>query len=554
METIRKRRTNTTTHLASPLNKLYRRLARGTTEPAVQNQNRAEGRGNTNRRIETNANNMTEGIHVWIQRFQKQKPRSFSHAANPIEARNWMAHVEKIFEVLGVADQFKVRLATYKLEDDAQTWWERFKQAKGGETYVATLSWADFRTIFYDKYFSTADQEAYKRELASIVGDAAGSAAVQAEKCKWAVCDRIRKSIMFMKFKDLTEVADAMKTYEFERKEFLSRAGDNKKRDRDGQHIQTSGQSSNVSKQQDRRVQVIRHNGNQSRPWQSRPQNPKPATNQIQPYVSPVKALPLNQYGNQNKALIPPCNTCGKHHRGICHRAGGNYFRCCQTGHMIRDCPQPNKKNNVGTSTSLNTRGRVFSLTATDAASAPSTVSGTLRIGERDICVLFDTGSTHFIVSHMFTKYLMIAPSLLDHTLCISTPTGESIVITHIYKDCPITIDTIVRKADLLPMQMGDFDIILGMDWLTRHHVTIDCHSRRVVFGDFHHPDLVYLGIQPHKSLKIISALKAQKLISHGCATVRETPTNPACRTTHKADTSTHNLHHVSSFTDRQEC
>ncbi|KAD1774781.1 hypothetical protein E3N88_42308 [Mikania micrantha] len=467
------------------------------TVEAVQNQNRTEGRGNTNRRFETNVNNTTEGIHVWIQRFQKQKPRSFTHATNPIDARNWIAHVEKIFEVLGVADQYKVRLATYKLEDDAQTWWEGYKQAKGGETYVATISWADFRTIFYDKYFSTADQEAYKREyavirqgndepasefitrfarLASIVGDAAGSAAVQAEKCKWAVCDRIRKSIMFMKFKDLTEVADAMKTYEFERKEFLSRVGDNKKRDRDGQRIQTSGQSSNGANQQDRRVQVIRHNGNQSRPWQSRPQNPKPTTNQIQPYVAPVKAQPLNQ-----------------------------------------DCTQPDKKNNVGASTSLNTRGRVFSLTATDAASVPGTVSGTLRIGERDICVLFDTGATHSIVSHMFTKYLMIAPSLLDHTLCISTPTGESIVITHIYKDCPITIDTIVRKADLLPMQMGDFDIILGMDWLTRHHVTIDCHSRRVVFGDFHHPDLVYQGIQPHKSLKIISTLKAQKLISHGC-------------------------------------
>ncbi|KAD5960775.1 hypothetical protein E3N88_12247 [Mikania micrantha] len=260
------------------------------TVEAVQNQNSTKGRGNTHQRIETNVNNTTEGIHVWIHRFQKQKPRSFTHATNPIKARNWIAHVEKIFEVLGVADQYKVRLATYKLEDDAQTWWEGFKQAKGGETYVAALAWADFRTIFYDKYFSTADQEAYKKEyvvirqgndepasefithfarLAGIVGDAAGSAAVQAEKCKWA-------------------------TYEFERKEFLSRAGDNKKRDRDGQRIQTSGQSSNVSNQQDRRVKVIMNNGNQSRPWQSRPQNPKPATNQLQPYVAPVKAQPLN--------------------------------------------------------------------------------------------------------------------------------------------------------------------------------------------------------------------------------------------------------------------
>ncbi|GJR26747.1 hypothetical protein Tco_1102979 [Tanacetum coccineum] len=45
------------------------------------------------------------------------------------------------------------RLASYKLEGDALNWWKAFKQARGGETYVATLSWKDFHDIFFLQYF-----------------------------------------------------------------------------------------------------------------------------------------------------------------------------------------------------------------------------------------------------------------------------------------------------------------------------------------------------------------------------------------------------------------
>ncbi|GKE07284.1 hypothetical protein Tco_1399302 [Tanacetum coccineum] len=88
-------------------------------------------------------------IHTWLERFGKRKPRSFSSATTPVDAENWIAHIEKIFEVLGCADEFKARLASYKLEGDALNWWKAFKQAKVGETYVATLSWKDFCDIFF---------------------------------------------------------------------------------------------------------------------------------------------------------------------------------------------------------------------------------------------------------------------------------------------------------------------------------------------------------------------------------------------------------------------
>ncbi|GJW40582.1 zinc finger, CCHC-type, retrotransposon gag domain protein [Tanacetum coccineum] len=107
-------------------------------------------------------------IHVWLERFQKQKPQTFSSASTPVEAENWIAHIEKIFEVLGCGDQFKARLATYKLEGDAHSWWRAYKQAKGGDAYVATLSWNDFRDIFFLQYFPYSEKEKCEREYKSI--------------------------------------------------------------------------------------------------------------------------------------------------------------------------------------------------------------------------------------------------------------------------------------------------------------------------------------------------------------------------------------------------
>ncbi|GJU55810.1 DNA/RNA polymerases superfamily protein [Tanacetum coccineum] len=64
---------------------------------------------------------------------------------------------------------------------------------------------------------------------------------------------------------------------------------------------------------------------------------------------------------------------------------------------------------------------------------------------------------------------------------------------------------------------MLDFDVILGMDWLASHRATIDCYARTVIFGNVRQPEFVYHGSSPLKSVKLISAMKARTLISHGC-------------------------------------
>nr|GEZ52037.1 hypothetical protein [Tanacetum cinerariifolium] len=87
--------------------------------------------------------------------------------------------------------------------------------------------------------------------------------------------------------------------------------------------------------------------------------------------------------------------------------------------------------------------------------------------------------------------------------------------------------DDKICAINALPLDMCEFDIILGMDWLTEHHATIYYRSYRVIFGDIHAPEFIYHGSLPRKSMQIISALQARTLLSHGCegflATIHDT-------------------------------
>ncbi|GJZ40509.1 putative reverse transcriptase domain-containing protein [Tanacetum coccineum] len=69
---------------------------------------------------------------------------------------------------------------------------------------------------------------------------------------------------------------------------------------------------------------------------------------------------------------------------------------------------------------------------------------------------------------------------ILDHALSISTPMGNIVIISHEFRNCPLRVGDNIRSANLFPLEMRDFNIFLGMDWLTEHQATIDCHTERL--------------------------------------------------------------------------
>ena len=62
----------------------------------------------------------------------------------------------------------------------------------------------------------------------------------------------------------------------------------------------------------------------------------------------------------------------------------------------------------------------------------------------------------------------------------MSSPLGIKVRIDQICRDCELEISGILLTVDLQVMDVSDFDVILGIDWLTTHRVVIDCDHRRV--------------------------------------------------------------------------
>nr|GFB63393.1 hypothetical protein [Tanacetum cinerariifolium] len=69
-----------------------------------------------------------------------------------------ISYMEKIFDVMGCEDAFKTRLAVYKFEGNALAWWKAYKQAKGGDAWLITVTWADFKKLFFLQFFLRAEQ------------------------------------------------------------------------------------------------------------------------------------------------------------------------------------------------------------------------------------------------------------------------------------------------------------------------------------------------------------------------------------------------------------
>ena len=117
-----------------------------------------------------------------------------------------------------------------------------------------------------------------------------------------------------------------------------------------------------------------------------------------------------------------------------------------------------------------------------DADDVGNVVEGKLFIYGVEAKILFDPGSTHSFLSPMFAKMIDVPVSKLDFIVTVKMPVGKQVVCTTYYPSCTIKIGDVTFSADLILLDMHDFDIILGMDWLSRHHATIDCFNKTISF------------------------------------------------------------------------
>ncbi|XP_017647532.1 uncharacterized protein LOC108487668 [Gossypium arboreum] len=128
-----------------------------------------------------------------------------------------------------------------------------------------------------------------------------------------------------------------------------------------------------------------------------------------------------------------PCANCARRHQGECWKRIGACLRCISLEHRIRDCPLRPKQ-----------------MQATGLACTESKTLG-----------------------------IMIESNTNEVT--ILSPLGQSVRVDKLFRDVPLEVQGTILLAGLMELSFGEFDLILGMDWLVKHRANLDYTTKRMV-------------------------------------------------------------------------
>ena len=163
------------------------------------------------------------------------------------------------------------------------------------------------------------------------------------------------------------------------------------------------------------------------------------------------------------------------------------------------------------------TQARVFALTRDEAVAAPEVITGKVLLQQLEAYVLIDPGSTHSFISSKMASHMHTNHDILDHRVSVCTPLVEVVILDRVYRDCCIQIGESKVYADLIVLPILEFDIILGMDWLSRHRARVDCYTKEVMIESPGQNRVVFYGDRQMVPSCLISVMSAFKMIRNGC-------------------------------------
>ncbi|KAA3469790.1 DNA/RNA polymerases superfamily protein [Gossypium australe] len=250
-----------------------------------------------------------------------------------------------------------------------------------------------------------------------------------------------------------------------------------------------------------------------------------------------------------------PCAQCGKSHSGECWGRDRGCFKCGSRDHLIRNCPHELARarsvsqgfvqlgrggqqlprgrgpirggNGVGRDRGALGRGvgnadarqpgLVYAARRREDGDAPDVITGTFLIVDKSFIVLIDNGSTHSYVACTVSKTLSIESEIAARAMTVVSPLGQSVVVNKLFRNVPFEIQGVVFPADLMELPFGEFDLILGMDWMVKHRANLDCTTKRMVLRTPEDKEVVMIRERRNYLANVVSALRAVKMVRKGC-------------------------------------
>ncbi|KAI3727551.1 hypothetical protein L6452_16167 [Arctium lappa] len=417
-------------------------------------------------------------------------PKEFAGSDSPIACMYWLKEMEMAFEASECDSSQWVKFASQLLRGEALIWWNLTRSALVPEV-LAKLTWPVFKEKLMDKYCSERSMDKLEREFRNL-----------------------KKGNM--------SIAGYSKLF----LEKLNLVG----------HLVPDERSKIKAYHQGlpADMRTARFVG-EKRKWEGPPGPVRPS----RPFVS-------GRSGDQRREERW-CHKCKSKHSGPCaprtFSGPAECAKCGKKGHTIRDCPirgpvcfecrEPGhvkmycpklvggyRGNSVGSTARVEQPPRVpsraFRMSTEEAKETADVVSGTFLVNSLPARVLFDSGATRSFVSNIFCKRFTTPVSVLPDALVVEIANGDQVIIRDHFGDCTLEIDGNSFGLDLLPMAIGGFDVVIGMDWLVRHKADIFCSKKMIQVPLAGKGVVTIYGERGKGNNPIITCLKARKFLAKG--------------------------------------
>jgi hypothetical protein len=155
-------------------------------------------------------------------------------------------------------------------------------------------------------------------------------------------------------------------------------------------------------------------------------------------------------------------------------------------------------------------RARVNHVDAQEAQQAPGVVLGEFLVEFTPATILFDSGASHSFIATSFVEKHGIPSTHLEVPLVTRTP-GSDLLCQLKCSQVRVLLSGVVFLADLTVLPSQGIDVILGMDWLTKHKGIISCASKTILLTD-HQGKSVSCQAQPPAKDPMVFNLVAESI------------------------------------------
>ncbi|KAG8490852.1 hypothetical protein CXB51_014063 [Gossypium anomalum] len=162
-------------------------------------------------------------------------------------------------------------------------------------------------------------------------------------------------------------------------------------------------------------------------------------------------------------------------------------------------------------------RARTYAIRTREDASSPDVISGTFSLYKNTVITLIDPGSTHSYVCMKLVSKMNIPVESTEFMIKVSNPLGKHVIVDKVCKKCPLIVRGHYFPVNLMWLPFDEFDVILGMDWLTLHDAVVNCRKKVIKLKCESGETLWVKSDEPENLPIVISSTSARKCLGKGC-------------------------------------